>query len=332
MAIEHEMIATGQPLLQNGKMRGLKVVFDEPNTGINEDTGMLVLIGGYGSKLTSNIYVKMRSLFADCYNMITLQCDFFGYEYMSPDCSKLNVPFQETEDSYHEMGPMQAMDHLIAIKSIMKIIEVNKMAFNKNKIIFYGHSHGAYLSYLCNAFAPKLISAIIDNSAYLFPYYITHDRTVKHTLSQTNQVQVELSHKFHYLVSDLDIDRQIYDLQYLYQRIKNNTKILSYHGSEDTMIPYEDKRKFIQTIDHAILHQVTPEQVDGRIFHSAIHSLDMDFVYFFDHVYHKYHLGEGSELERGIFSEVSYRTEKYKYKVILRNEFPVMVRENYSSR
>lgn len=329
MAIEHEVIITGQPLLQNGMERELKVLFNEPDAGINPDTGMLIIIGGYGSKLTSNIYIKMRGVFADLYNMITVQCDFFGYEYMSPDCSKIDVSFQETEESYHEMGPMQAMDHLIAIQGVMKIIEMNGMAFNKNNIIFYGHSHGAYLSYLCNAFAPKLISAIIDNSAYLFPYYIDHDRVVKHDLLKKEQIQVELSHKFHYLISDLIEDRQIYDLQYLYQRVNNNAQILSFHGSEDTMIPYEDKRKFIKTIDHAILHQVTPEQVDHKIFYSAKHSLDMDFLHFFNYVYQTYRLGMGSSLERGIFSEVTYRTEKYRYKVVLQNEFPVMIREKY---
>ncbi len=54
------------------------------------------------------------------------------------------------------MGIMQAIDNISAVICIMEIIKDNCYKFNRNKIIIYGHSHGAYLAYLCNAFAPNL--------------------------------------------------------------------------------------------------------------------------------------------------------------------------------
>lgn len=77
----------------------------------------------------------------------------------------------EDKSNFNDMGPIQAIDNLTAIKIVMDILEENNLKYNKNKVVVYGHSHGAYISYLCNAFSPNLISTIIDNSAYLYPAY-----------------------------------------------------------------------------------------------------------------------------------------------------------------
>ena len=45
---------------------------------VNENTGMLVLIPGYGGNIDSHVFRKMREVFAEQYNFITVQCDYFG--------------------------------------------------------------------------------------------------------------------------------------------------------------------------------------------------------------------------------------------------------------
>lgn len=44
---------------------------------VNENTGMLVLIPGYGGNIDSHVFRKMREVFAEQYNFITVQCDYF---------------------------------------------------------------------------------------------------------------------------------------------------------------------------------------------------------------------------------------------------------------
>jgi hypothetical protein len=64
--------------LETGKSRTMKVYVGVPETGCNPDTGMVVLAGEYGSKTTSNIYVKLRNILSDTFNMIVIQCDFLA--------------------------------------------------------------------------------------------------------------------------------------------------------------------------------------------------------------------------------------------------------------
>lgn len=313
----------GQPLLRDNSPRWFDAYYSVPSAGVNEQTGMILVCGGYGSKITSNVYKKIRHLFRDRYNMIIVQCDYFGYTYMNNDYMYYDSIPPETAAFYNEMGVMQAMDHLCAIWEIMKLMSDAGTEFDHNKIIFYGHSHGAYLGYLCNALAPGLFSVIIENSAYLYPYHINHPREIPYI-----EDGVEKSLYYTYLISEIIEDTEIYDLKYIYQRVNNEALILSFHGSEDTMIPLEEKKNFMQTVRNSCLHIITPEDVDHRIFYSAKHSLDVDFLQLFDFCVEHYGILQAWGV-RGKFSKVKYYTSQYCYTVQLEKGKPVMIREKH---
>ncbi|CAH2211897.1 hypothetical protein [Tepidibacter aestuarii] len=46
---------------------------------------MVLLISGFGGHANSNVYKKMRKEFADKYNMVTVQCDYFGWGFMQEE-------------------------------------------------------------------------------------------------------------------------------------------------------------------------------------------------------------------------------------------------------
>lgn len=46
---------------------------------------MLLLIPGFGGNASSNVYKRMRNQFADQYNLITVQCDYFGWQFMQSE-------------------------------------------------------------------------------------------------------------------------------------------------------------------------------------------------------------------------------------------------------
>lgn len=82
MCYGHNSIYVDNYLQDNYKKRKFHVKYSIPSGGVNKETGILLLIAGYGAHCNSKVYKKMRSEFADKYNLITIQCDYFGYEFM----------------------------------------------------------------------------------------------------------------------------------------------------------------------------------------------------------------------------------------------------------
>ena len=183
--------------------RKLRVDYSVPNE-VNQETGILLLIAGYGGNIDSNVYKKMRNLFSDNYNLIVLQCSYFGSEFMQTpsfdeftnmyndmnvnkktsvlvngrSITEISYEMNENLDNMNDMGPMQAIDNITAILAVIEEAKKNGIVVNSKKVIIYGQSHGAYLAYLCNRFCPNMFSLIIENSAYIFPLYLDTGRTI----------------------------------------------------------------------------------------------------------------------------------------------------------
>lgn len=187
--------------------RELRIEFAVPDNGTDSNTGLLVLVPGFGATIDSNVYRKMREAFADKYNLVTIQCEYFGSRFMQStdqitipeqimrkvfckdEFNKLKkdpsiffnllqdknivLPAKATikEDTYefNDMGFMQAIDIISAIEAVKIILKDNNLQFNNRRMIGYGHSHGAYLLHLSNALVPSLFSFIIDNSGWIEP-------------------------------------------------------------------------------------------------------------------------------------------------------------------
>lgn len=361
MAKEYQLEIYGQPTPYSSKNRSLRMCFCEPENGANEQTDIVLLIAGYGGNTDSKVYQKMRRQFADQYNLITLQCDYLGNEFMSgnhhvpmtesilrsalspqelrmlsKDLEKNReiiqgkhfigyVNLQESDDAYNEMGLRQAMDQLMAVKVLADIMKENGFDFTVKKLTIYGFSHGAYLGYLCNFLAPELFDGLIDNSAYLVPHYLFCDRKL-----EMGGDFFSLDKAYHYLVSDWIeeswFDLESYDLSYLYERFVNRAEILSYHGMEDDMILLKDKREFLEKIQNAQLKVILPEEVDGEIFGSCKHGLNADFIKLFDKAYTLLKTKPDWQKlkEKHPFANRNFHTEKYFYEVNWDQHIPLL--------
>lgn len=139
--------------------------------------------------------------------------------------NKINVSAKENlienVENYNEMGLIQAIDNISAVISVIEVIKDNGFEFNKDKVILYGHSHGAYLSYLCNALAPNLFSLLIYNSSWLFPVYLKSNRYLNSMYGDSM-----LSVEFDYLAKALDYDEEILYLPSLYKKFDNQCDIM----------------------------------------------------------------------------------------------------------
>lgn len=83
MAYNQELTIPAHHNIYNGdNNRLLKLAYSIPQEGTNDETGLLLLVPGFGGDINSNVYKKMRESFADTYNLVTIQCDYFGSKFM----------------------------------------------------------------------------------------------------------------------------------------------------------------------------------------------------------------------------------------------------------
>lgn len=367
MAKELQFSIVGHPSIYTSKHdeeRVLNVYLGIPDYGINSDTGILLNIAGFGGNARSNVYRKMRRIFPDKYNLVTIQCDYFGYEFMQTssnpsfqiesdelkhllgdayknylkknkadllklifskaDTGKIRIEgkeqLKETLHNFNDMGIMQAIDNVGAILATIYIIEDNKYEFNKGKIILYGHSHGAYLAYLCNFLAPDLCTLIIDNSAWLYPAYLDHPR---YLVIRNGNLEAVIS--FDYLARKIPQDREFLDLNNLYMQFNNKCRIISFQGVTDTLVNRWEKRSFCRRLNNCSYIEITPENVEGIVFKSTNHGLDADFIALFDHVMKNFSL-TFHQKEKIDLSSIIYKSEKWQYIIDYSKGLPVVSR------
>ena len=261
----HNNIYIEQPE-ENYRTREIRTEMVFPDC-VNENTGMLVLIPGYGGNIDSHVFRKMREVFAEQYNFITVQCDYFGNRFMD-------------SNEFNDMGLMQALD--IVSTTICAIYEIiNKgYVFNTNRIVLFGTSHGSYLAHLANVICPTLYTGLLDVSSYIVPYYLTHYRnltikTDKITWTTIYEYLIMKEEKYRY-------NDNLYNLSFLYQNIKNKCKIIALQGTDDWMVDVNEKDKFISQLDNAQLLIIHPDEVDGVLCKNADHGLGLDFFKFFE--------------------------------------------------
>lgn len=361
MGREYDFEMFGHPSLLSYNERKLKIYFSEPDKGIDKETGILLLIAGFGAHASSNVYKKMRNTFADMYNLVVIQCDYFGWEFMQGannifldyNRSDLEMFFNQEEieyifkdgnnfeklieisnkhkislvakenlkesiDNYNDMGLIQAIDNISSVISVLEIIEDNKLEFNKDKIIIYGHSHGAYLSYICNALSPTLFTLLIDNSSWLFPSYIKNSRYVYNNYGDT-----QLAIEFDYLAKRLEYDEEILNLSSLYKKFDNNCNIICYHGTNDNLISHEEKRVLKKIINNFQYNEIDAKLVDNIVFKSTTHGLDADFLELFNYTMNNLKLRNINRKNIN-FEDVYYETTKNKYLLDYSNKNPII--------
>lgn len=295
--------------------RELRIDFSTPAGGVDETTGLLILVPGFGGNIDSKVYTKMRSMFADQFNLITIQCDYFGSSYMQStdsinfsdittleellthdEIQQINTNqsqllsilsrknatlpakanLTESIDEFNDMGYMQAIDLITSIEIVKAIVKDNGYSFNENRVIGYGHSHGAYLLHLSNCLSPHLFSYIIDNSAWIEPVYMNQNRVLYRQIGM-----LTLAVEFEYLAKKIVNNKSYLNLENLYKNYTGSAQIVTFQGEEDELINHIEKERIISSIPGAEFLLITKEKVDQIRFKSNNHGLDADFLELF---------------------------------------------------
>lgn len=359
MGKEYRMVIPAHPNIYQNGQREMELYFTEPSTGVNESTGLLLLIPNFGDDPKSDMNKQRRNAIADEFNLVTIECNYFGLRYMqtsdipefnfdldklagvlTPEelqilkndpnkffeiCSNYSINIEmkhklsETTEEFNDLGLMQTLDNLTALLVVISILKDNNLVFNTKRILSYGVSHGAYLAYFCNAFTPGLFSAMFDNSAWLIPPYISNPKFLSWQMGE-----MKFTLYIDYLVRSILMDKRILDLKEIYRGMKNKTRIFSLQGSNDQMIDLEMKSKFCSSIAKCKYEIINLNDMKKHSFVSLEHGLGADFP----QVYRYWHEKIGSSFDENVrnfdFGIQSFSTGEYRYTIKFINSLPVL--------
>ena len=243
----------------------------------------------------------MRKEFANKYNLITVQCDYFGYEFMQDETK------EETLDNFCDMSILQAMDNIYATLYAIEY-GMSKSEINSKKIMAFGNSHGAYLAHLCNIYS-QIFTHILDNSSWIYPKYLIHNRFI----SLNNKI---LNYK--YLSSQIfGTDSKFLSLNYLYNNFFNTCYIESYHGVDDKLVPIEEKET-LNNINN--FHLIKVYKADNKVFFSTTHSLGANFLELFDLFYNNICFEKGNIFN--IIDEIKFTFDNMSLNISYTNLYP----------
>jgi len=194
----------------------------------------------------------------------------------------VTATLDETEDNFNDMGFMQAIDIISAIEAIKIILKDNDLSLNEQKIIGYGHSHGAYLLHLSNRLAPHLFSYIVDNSAWIEPVYLSGNR---YLFQQYGSMTLQIG--FDYMAKKIIGDKNALNLKTLYDNFDNQSRMIVFQGTEDNLIDHRLKEEIMSEIENVKFVLIDEKDVDHHIFKSNKHGLDADFLNMFEFAYER---------------------------------------------
>jgi hypothetical protein len=308
MSEQYSITIPAHPNIYSGNSgRELRIDFSIPDNGVNNHTGLLLFVPGFGGNIDSKVYKKMRKVFSDTYNMVTIQCHYFGSSSMQgaesitihdPNISNLEelervslkylmenkkmlvvkANFEENIEEFNDMSYLQAIDLISAVEAVKITLKDNNLAFNSDRVIGYGHSHGAYLLHLCNILVPHLFSFIVDNSAWIEPVYLSSNRYLFQKIGKSN-----IAIEFDYIAKEIIKNKRDLNLNSLYENYTGNAQIVSFQGNSDNLVDHKEKERIIEQIVNSKFILVTNEDIDDKKYKSNGHGLDADFLELFSY-------------------------------------------------
>ncbi|MFZ5632105.1 MAG: DUF2920 family protein [Bacillota bacterium] len=367
-ANEYKLTIPAHPSIYDPKPREMEVFFCEPGAGINEETGLLLFIPGFGAHAESKVYKKMKRYFADKYNLVTVQCNYFGYEFMqNPDnvsyvfnLKTLKSIFKESELSQICTDGALDFDKLVEIGQNYKIRIEGREVLSENLANF--NDMGVMQAVDCLT-AVLVVTELIRDNGYDFnkgkviAYGHSHGSFIAHlcnvfcpglfTLIIDNSAWLlpeylikerhvmftkGLMHfdvVFSYLAMSIDMDLEIRNLEFLYRGFGNRAKIICYQGDSDKLVDPVKKRNLISGLENTVFVKVDESMLDGKRFRSTGHGLDADFLALLEHSLESFFPGFRRRAEIPM-DETVIETPRARYHFTYNTGVPVLEMKNIS--
>ncbi|EPV8106706.1 DUF2920 family protein [Campylobacter lari] len=202
--------------------------------------------------------------------------------------AELSVTFIPPNDEYQNFGIMAAIDHINALKDIIKKYPKFK-SFPK---IYGGGSYGGYLALMCAKIAPWYVDGVIDNSGAGLPplrYIIGRDLNKGDAILNEDDLNSRVHcyietywtrknpNSPYYFADENYLIRALLNKDHLILQANKNKNIIytSYHSKIDDLTPAEHKMQMIEILkllDYEVnFHLIKEEDIDSKFIKNLDH-------------------------------------------------------------
>jgi hypothetical protein len=370
MALNHKITIDALLSIYNEKevpiKRTLDVYYSVPETGINKDTGFLLYIAGFRGSATSNVFKKLRSTFADKYNLVTIQCDYFGSQFMQKPkkiilekkhlkyfskeeqkfiykdgtfnmdtfldlCKQYKISMKVyedlTEENIHCFNDMGLMQTMDNLTAILSVMELLKYKNDKFNSKKVILYGNSHGAYLCH-----LCNIFAPNFVSLVIdnsawIYPQYIKPSSRVLTHL-QGSSKLKVIYDYMAGSIVDDKEILNLNYLYSKYYTKAKVIVYQGKNDHLIKAHKKKKFCEKIYDIKYTEIDEEIINGEIFTNSKHGLGANFLKLLDSVMENLDFEFEKDTEIQIPKNVILETSKYNYLIDYNSNVPKLTRES----
>ncbi|WP_139452811.1 DUF2920 family protein [Campylobacter armoricus] len=246
-----------------------------------------------------HLKLALENLHIDTSNLNT--CNAWQYyEYLNQTISNLKEQnlldqnyqahftstFIPPNNEYQNFGIMAAIDHINALKDIIK----NYPEFKSLPKIYGGGSYGGYLALMCAKIAPWYVDGVIDNSGAGLPpikYFLGRDFGKEDYKFNDPNTLIFCNLKTHWTRKDPNSPYYFADENYLIRALSNQTHLIlqaqknkgivyiSYHSAKDDLTPAEYKIQMceiLKALNYDItFHLIDEKDIDGKYIKDLTH-------------------------------------------------------------
>jgi len=343
--------------------RTIDVYYSIPENGVNEDTGIMLYIFGFRGNPKTKVGKKLRNYAADKYNLITIQCDYFGNEYMQKSknlrlleehmnnfskeelikiykdgifnydnfieiCRNYNLTTKIREnlnETIESFNEMGLMQAMDNLNSIISIIELFKKAGQNLNYKKIILFGNSHGAYLCHLC--NILSGGLVNLIIDNSgwMYPTHIGKDKRILA-IDPSNRKMKVVFDYKAREYIEDFEILNLNNLYSQINNKADIVCYNGTNDHLVNIDEKKKFIEKLPNSKFYEINDNNIDGVIFQNNKHGLGANFLKLFDEVMNEYEIRFEKDNDFPIMDNIYFSSDRYHYIVDYRGDIPRLTR------
>ncbi|EGK8036799.1 DUF2920 family protein [Campylobacter lari] len=205
---------------------------------------------------------------------------------IQPYRAHFNATFIPPNNEYQNYGIMAAIDHINALKDIMK----NYPQFKSLPKIYGGGSYGGYLALMCAKIAPWYVDGVIDNSGGALPpftYFLGKEfdkedsvfydpNTIVHCQVKTHWTRKNPNSPY-YFADENYLIRALLNKDHLILQAQKNKNIIytSYHSAKDVLVSFEHKSQLLQIyqfLGYQVNFNIIDEKnIDGKYIKDSAH-------------------------------------------------------------
>jgi hypothetical protein len=357
MAKQYQLTIPAHPNIYDGSQRELELFFCEPDAGINEDTGLLLLTCGFGEYPASSYHTEARATFSDEYNLVTVQCAYFGSRFMGTKVNPkfiMNTSVLENLLSPEEWAKVNGAEQLnldalfeLSHKYPLKLEGVEQMdeslhEFNDMGLMQAVDSLAAYLTVAAiledngcqvntnrmfaygqghGAFINHLCNALAPN---LFSTQIDNNAWLIPDYLQMPRVLnmhkdlIQYSIIFDYFTRQQPFDREFLYLPSLYKRFVNRCNLICFEDVSDNDGKTSKKQSFYESIPNAMYLESGGVKL-------ASQRIDNDYYRLFDYVMNNFKASTGTRKAIALTNS-QIDTKAYRYHIHYINGMPELQR------